>query len=169
MKKSALLFYYLIASKLPNYAFPGGRFFNAFRIFLLKSIIPIGNGNRIMSGVYIGSGKNISIGNNCRINENVRLDNVRIGNAVMIARESVVLGKMHEYADVSKSMVEQGNREVKQAEIGNDVWLGLRVIVLPEIKIAEGCIIGAGSVVTKDTEPFGVYAGVPAKLIRYRK
>lgn len=53
--------------------------------------------------------------------------------------------------------------------IGNDVWIGTRVVVLQGVHIADGCIVGAGSVVTKSlTEPYGIYAGNPAKLIRHR-
>lgn len=53
-------------------------------------------------------------------------------------------------------------------EIGNDVWIGDNVIILQGVKIGNGACIGAGSVVTKNVEPYSVMAGVPAKLIRYR-
>jgi acetyltransferase-like isoleucine patch superfamily enzyme len=53
--------------------------------------------------------------------------------------------------------------------VGNDVWFGTRVIVLPGASVADGCVIGAGSVVTDSlTEPYGIYAGNPARLIRHR-
>ena len=53
--------------------------------------------------------------------------------------------------------------------IGNDVWFGTRVIVLPGVRVADGCVIGAGSVVTANlAEPYGIYAGNPARLIRHR-
>ena len=46
------------------------------------------------------------------------------------------------------------------------IWLGARVVVLPGVQVAPGCIVGAGAVVTRDTEPDGVYVGVPARRIR---
>ena len=52
--------------------------------------------------------------------------------------------------------------------IGSDVWLGARVIVLPGVKIGDGCVIGANSVVTKDIPPYHVAAGSPARVIRKR-
>jgi virginiamycin A acetyltransferase len=52
--------------------------------------------------------------------------------------------------------------------IGNDVTLGANVIVLPGVKIGDGAIVGAGTVVTSDIPPFAVAAGVPAKVLRYR-
>jgi acetyltransferase-like isoleucine patch superfamily enzyme len=47
-------------------------------------------------------------------------------------------------------------------------WLGPRVIVLPGVTIGRGCVIAAAAVVTRDAEPFGVYAGVPARRIGER-
>ncbi len=52
--------------------------------------------------------------------------------------------------------------------IGNDVWIGAQVIIMPGLKIGHGSIIGAGSVVTKDVPDYAVMAGVPAKILKYR-
>ena len=169
MKKIKLILYYLFISRLPNSWWPGGSLYNRLRTACLRGIIRIGKNNKIQRSVYVGNGNHIEIGNNCLINESVRLDNVVIGNNVMIARESVVLGKMHESADPNIPMTSQGVKDVAKTRIEDDVWLGLRVIVMPGICIRTGCIIAAGGVVTKDTEPYGIYGGVPAKLIKKRK
>jgi acetyltransferase-like isoleucine patch superfamily enzyme len=50
-----------------------------------------------------------------------------------------------------------------------DVWLGANVTVTADVTIAKGCVIGANAVVTKNTEPFGLYVGVPARRLRDRK
>jgi acetyltransferase-like isoleucine patch superfamily enzyme len=52
--------------------------------------------------------------------------------------------------------------------IGNDVWTGHNVNILPGVTIGDGVAIGAGSIVTRDMPPFAIVAGVPAKVIRYR-
>ena len=52
--------------------------------------------------------------------------------------------------------------------IGNDVWLGANVIVVDGVKIGDGAIVAAGSVVTKDIPPYTIVGGVPAKIIKYR-
>lgn len=58
--------------------------------------------------------------------------------------------------------------EFKPIEIGNDVWVGANVIILDGVKIGNGAIIGAGSIVTKDVDPYAIVAGVPAQTVRYR-
>ena len=134
----------------------------------MKNILKIGTNCRIMKNVYFGNGNNVEIGDNCRINENVRLDNVKIGNGVLIARDTIFLGKMHEYADIDSFVIEQGNKKVDATIVENDVWFGLRTIVFPGLKIAKSSIIGAGAVVTKNTDQYGIYIGIPAKLLKYR-
>lgn len=53
-------------------------------------------------------------------------------------------------------------------EIGNDVWIGAGVSICRNVKIGNGCVIGAGAVVTHDLEPYSVVVGVPAKVIKKR-
>lgn len=50
--------------------------------------------------------------------------------------------------------------------VEDNVWLGANSVIMPGITIREGSIIGAGAVVVKDTEPYAIYAGVPARKIR---
>lgn len=53
-------------------------------------------------------------------------------------------------------------------EVGNDVWIGSNVTIIGGVKIGDGCIIGAGSLVVKNVEPYEIVGGVPAKFIRKR-
>lgn len=52
--------------------------------------------------------------------------------------------------------------------IGNDVWIGYGVTIMSGVTIGDGAIIAAGSMVTKDVESYSIYAGIPAKQVRYR-
>ena len=56
----------------------------------------------------------------------------------------------------------------KKTIIGNDVWIGARSIILSGVTVGDGAVIGAGAVVTKDVPAYGIVAGNPAKLIRFR-
>lgn len=59
-------------------------------------------------------------------------------------------------------------RKADRAIIGNDVWIGHGVIVLPGVKVGDGAVLAAGTVVTKDVQPYTIVGGVPAKFIRER-
>jgi acetyltransferase-like isoleucine patch superfamily enzyme len=52
--------------------------------------------------------------------------------------------------------------------IGDDVWIGTDALILPGVTIHQGAIIGAGSVVAKDIEPYAIYVGNPARLVKFR-
>lgn len=59
-------------------------------------------------------------------------------------------------------------RDNRPVVIGNDVWIGANVIILPGINIGDGAIIAAGAVVTKDVDNYAIVGGVPAHLLKYR-
>lgn len=59
-------------------------------------------------------------------------------------------------------------RKEDRAVIGNDVWIGHGVIVLPGVKVGDGAVLAAGAVVTKDVQPYTIVGGIPAKFIRER-
>lgn len=56
----------------------------------------------------------------------------------------------------------------KSFRVGNDVWIGDNVTIMGGVNISDGCVIGANALVVKDTVPYGIYGGVPAKLIKFR-
>ncbi len=58
--------------------------------------------------------------------------------------------------------------EYAEIQIGNDVWVGSNSIIIDGVKIEDGAIIAAGSVVTKDVPPYAIVGGNPAKIIRFR-
>lgn len=104
-----------------------------------------------------------------------------IGQFTSIANNVVIGGARHPMEWVGMSPVFYAGRDsVKdkfsehklppplQANIGNDVWIGRSAIILSGVCVGDGAIVGAGSVVTKNIPAYSIYAGNPAKLIRYR-
>lgn len=88
---------------------------------------------------------------------------VRIGNRVAIAdRVTLVVSSTPNWSRIQPLV----NSSHGAVEIGDDAWLGTGCIVLPNIRIGRGAVVGAGSVVTKNVADFTVVAGVPARLIR---
>jgi acetyltransferase-like isoleucine patch superfamily enzyme len=58
--------------------------------------------------------------------------------------------------------------EYQRIEIGNDVWIGARAVILDGVRIGSGAIIASNAVVTKDVPPYAIVGGVPAQIISYR-
>ena len=119
--------------------------------------------------IFIGN--NVSIGrNNIFWSTNAKIfisDNVLFGPNVSIHtgnHDIRVLGK--NIIDVD--LREMGDDNFGDVHIGEDVWCGDGAKILKGVSLARGCVIGAGSVVTSDTEPYCIYAGVPAKKIGKR-
>lgn len=86
-----------------------------------------------------------------------------LGQRVSIGPGCVLVLAAH--ANNSK-VKQQLPRKERWIRIENDVWLGAGVIVLPQVTIGEGAVIGAGAVVTKDIPPHSVAVGNPAKVIK---
>lgn len=63
---------------------------------------------------------------------------------------------------------DQAFEEFRRIEIGHDVWVGARAVILDGVRIGDGAIVGAGAVVTKDVPAYAVVVGAPAQVVRYR-
>lgn len=88
---------------------------------------------------------------------------VTIGQNVTIAQYCYLCNGTHDLTDERLPLV------VGNMQIDNKVFIGARALILPGLHIKEGCIIGAGSILTKDTDPWSIYAGNPAKFIKKRE
>lgn len=137
----------------------------------ISGTISIGENGYILPFAYIISyGGNIEIGNNFSLHPYSMIygnGGVKIGNNVRIAAHSVIISANHSFVNREMPIFEQSLSKLG-VEIKNDVWIGAGCYVLDGVVIEEGCVIGAGSVVTKSTTPFGVYVGNPARRIKTR-
>lgn len=127
-------------------------------------------------GVQLWAKNHISIGDNFYIGKYSIIEcDTEIGNNVIFANHVSLIGKYdHHYQQIGlpirlASQIRDINYDWKGLDsiiiIKNDVWIGLGSIILSGVTIGEGSIIAAGSVVTKDVEPYSVYGGNPAKKI----
>lgn len=92
---------------------------------------------------------------------------VKIGRYFHSGTECLILSQNHNY-DTGKAIPYDEEYICKDVEIGDFVWFGSRVIVLPGTKIGEGAIIQAGSVVHGEIPPYAIAGGNPAKVFKYR-
>lgn len=112
---------------------------------------------RTSLGDYSGIGINARINGTCTI-----------GNYVMMGTDVVIITRNHAFDRTDIPMMHQGFEEERPVVIGDDVWIGDRVIILPGVHVGDGSIIAAGAVVTHDVPPYAIVGGVPAKVIRMR-
>jgi len=93
---------------------------------------------------------------------------VVIGKYTMLAPEVKIIGGDHNYNNPERPIIFSGRSEQLETMIGEDVWIGYGAIISRGIRIGNGAIIAANSVVTKNVEPYSVVGGSPAKFIKYR-
>lgn len=167
-----LFLYYFFAKNLPlSFRFRVvGKASKVIRSIICARIFKyVGKEVNIERGASFGSGKAIEIGDYSGLGQNCQVpDNIKIGRDVMMGPDVLIIGKNHEFSNLSVPMRLQGTREAKPVVIGDDVWIGACSIILPGITIHKGAIIGAGSVVTHDVPEFAICAGNPARIIKVR-
>lgn len=125
-----------------------------------------------LTGIHIslgGSGGFVEIGHNTHFAPYCVLyggGGLLIGAYCNIAAHTVLATVGHDYSVKDRPMAET----VKSGPIvlEEDIWIGANVTVTANTRIAKGCVIAANAVVTKDTMPQGIYAGVPARWIKER-
>lgn len=135
----------------------------------LKSI---GTCVKISRFTYLGSRENTSIGDYVFISGLGRIfanGGLTIGNNVIISFNVLLMTSDHNYNMPDIKTVPFDHRRIhKPVKIGNHVWIGANVIIVPGVTIGDFAVIAAGSVVTKDIAPFTVVGGNPAKIIKVR-
>lgn len=120
-------------------------------------------------GVWFRTGYGVCLGDRSNIGINANINGeVEIGDDVLMGPDVIIMSRNHLFQDLSIPIRLQGYTEHRRVVIGNDVWIGARVIILPGVKIGSGAVIGAGAVVTSDIPEFAVAVGVPARVIQYR-
>lgn len=163
------ILYNLIAKKLPSSENRIiGKFSKRFRSFCFKKITKCKSKNlNIQKGCFFE--KNVKLGDNSGLGINSFIQGpTTMGKNVMMGPDVVILTSNHKFDRIDIPMIEQGFRDKKRVEISDDVWIGIRAIILPGVKVGKGAIIGAGAVVTKDVPDYAIVGGCPAKIIKKR-
>jgi virginiamycin A acetyltransferase len=147
--------------------------------------------NKLYGNIVLGEGVsvyNTSIGGNILIEKYASINGpntsivshknkICIGAYSSIARNVQIQGHNHNYMRATSSSIFKSIFKINDESdiddkgdiiIGEDVWIGTNCVILSGVKIGRGSIVAAGSVVTKDIEPYSIVGGVPAKFIKSR-
>lgn len=134
--------------------------------------ITIGNGTIISKGCVVqAKTKPLIMGKNCDVGAHVILSSIGgiiLGDSVLIAGNCYIGGGRYHTEDLKTPIMYQGIYSRGPVRIGDGTWIGASVTILDGVSIGKNCVIGAGSLVTKDIPDFGVAIGSPAKTIRHR-
>jgi putative colanic acid biosynthesis acetyltransferase WcaF len=140
--------------------------FSRFKIFLLRLFgAKIGKRCVIKNHVNIKYPWLFTCGDDCWIGEKVWIDNlthVRIGNNVCISQGAMLLTGNHNYKKESFDLM------VGEITLHNGVWIGANSTVCSNVTCFEQSVLTVGSVLTKNTEPYSIYSGIPAKKVKER-
>jgi len=108
-------------------------------------------------------GDNVSIGNNAFILAN---NNLQIGSNVILAPYVYVSDHIHQFHEVEKNLSDQPLSENGETIIEDNVFVGIKASILPNVRVGRHSVIGANTVVTKDVPPFSVVVGNPGRVIK---
>lgn len=149
------------------------------RLLAVRGKVSLGRGVHVGPFSVVWASRGLVIGENSYIGKSCTLEvNGRIGRGVLIGNNVGVVGRIdHEYR-VPGVLIRDGRwigsdpelaaLPENQVEIGDDVWIGFGSVVLSGVRIGDGAIVAAGSVVTEDVAAFAIVAGVPAKPVGAR-
>lgn len=138
----------------------------AGRNLILKKLLQCDGELCIEQPFYCSYGYNITIGKNFYSDLGLTIldkAEVKIGDNVIVGPHVHIYTSSHPYNEVQRI---KGYEYAKQVTIYDNVWIGGNVTILPGVKINQGAIIGAGSVVTHDIPPYVVATGNPCQVVR---
>lgn len=127
--------------------------------------------NSSFMNLYRGSFRNLVVGDNCYIGGGVLIDlagRIVIGNNVTVAERSIILTHIN-VGYKNHPLQKHYPSKIGTTKIDNDSFVGVGAIILLGVNIGSRCVIGAGSVVTKNIPPNTIVGGIPAIKIKSLK
>lgn len=147
-----------------------------YRSRLLRQLLAaFGEGSFLQGPMFFHYGCHTRIGKRCFFNYNLTIQDdapVTIGDDNNFGPNLTIVTPLHPMLPDERKQMLDGNGcpkrfcYAKPVRIGNDCWFGANVVVCPGVTIGDGCVIGAGSVVTRDVPPLSFAAGNPCRVIR---
>ncbi|PLR35993.1 hypothetical protein CYR32_09560 [Chimaeribacter coloradensis] len=144
-------------------------------ILTLKPGVSVGKGSVITCSDEMakkGVRSRIEIGEDTAINEynNIRASGgeIIIGKKCIISQYVSMIASNHEINTTEYMKDALWDNTKTSVTIGDDVWIGAGAVILPGVRVGNGCVIASGAVVTKNVPDYSIVAGVPAKVVSQR-
>ena len=132
----------------------------AFSTIIVRDELEHKGGSSLVIGerCYIGEGNNIRAGGG----------KIEIGSDCLISQNITIVASNHQFKKGTKINKQAWSRDSNYVIIGSDVWIGASVVILPGVRIEDGAVIAAGSIVTKSVPKNAIVAGNPSRVVKYR-
>ena len=142
--------------------------------------LSIGSNSNIEASLVLErASARISIGSRTHVGGGTLLaaaSSIEVGDDVLIAFDAIIMDhnshsvkfreRQHDVRDWLQGSKDWSTVATAPVKISNKAWVGVRAVVLKGVTIGEGAVVGAGSIVTSDVQPWTIVAGNPARIIR---
>lgn len=164
-KRILLTIYYIFLQHIPMQPMPGFKLGYKLRYWAVRKILrSCGKDVIIKDHCYFGNGSKLTVGNRSQLGQHARLNgDITIGDDCVMGPDVVMMATSHEFKSLEIPINRQGAKEEEPIRIGNDCWIGTRVIILPGVELGDQCIVAAGAIVTHSFPSKCILGGYPLR------
>ena len=171
MKRILLLIYYMFLQRIPMQPMPGYHVGYKLRYMVVRRLLrKCGKDVIVKDHCYFGNGVRLTVGDRSQMGSHARFNgDITIGNDVLMGPDVVMMATSHEFSCLNVPINQQGSKQEEPIVIGNDCWIGTRVIILPGVTYWKPMYSSCRSSCNAFFSRQKYIGGVPARLLKTRE